>query len=123
MGLPILRLQIIHPVIDKLPHLIIGLPAALLTVAAPAQALKVIDVSAGTALRHRLYVISLKEQIVTKTAAQTVEKVLGYAADLAGIIVPRKDLRLISRSYPSPSGNLPLHILLSSDIPPVPAEA
>jgi hypothetical protein len=57
-------IQIIDSVIDHPPYLFVCPVAALLAVAAPAQTLKIINVSARSALRHGSDVISFKQKII-----------------------------------------------------------
>lgn len=72
---PVIRVQTVHPVIDHAPDLLVGPHAALLTVAPPAQTLKIIYVFAAAALRHRPDVVRFEQKVVTQSIAKAVQKV------------------------------------------------
>ena len=60
----VVLIQILYSVIDHPPDLLIGPAAAFLAVAAPAQALKIINVFSRAALRNGLNMICLKQKII-----------------------------------------------------------
>ena len=106
-------LKPVNAVVDHAHHLLVGIAAALLPVAPPAQALQVIDISSRAALRDRLNMVRLEQQIVTQPVAQAVQVVSRDTADLTRIIISLKYFILIGRPYPSSSRHIPADILLS----------